>query len=162
MKHIVLAFCLLLLSGCLFSPGETELQRAEELSRQKKYPEAIASYRKHMEERLALSSRPEWENPFFYLILIGDIQLGIGQPEEALTSYLEAEESKVDIYLVADRLRSVARWYEEKGEYDKAMKLLLTHRDRDPLLFEAMLDRVSKAKTLKEDGKLPMATPTPT
>ena len=151
-----LVFILLLtnLSGCLlFSASPSKLQKAEELSRQKKYPEAIAVYHQHMEERLAVKDRPEWENPYFYYILIGDIELGTDKPEDALKSYMEADQKGVDAYLVADRFRSVARWYEDKGELDKAIALLLAHREKDPLLFEAMLDRLNKTKTIQEDMK---------
>lgn len=148
-------FCLILnFCGCLlFSPGPSKLQKAEELSRQKKYDQAISVYHEHMNERLALKDRPEWENPYFYYILIGDIELGTDKPEDALKSYVEADQKGVDDYLVADRFRSVARWYEDKGELDKAIELLLAHRDKDPLLFEAMLDRLNKTKTIQEDMK---------
>lgn len=147
---LLTTFCL---PSCLLFSSTSQLQKAEEFSRQKKYAEAISAYRTHMQERLQIKDRPEWENPYFYLILIGDIELGTDKPEDALNSYLEAEEKKVDLYLVSDRIRSVCRWYEEKGEFDKAIEILLRYRDQDSLLFEAMLDRLNKAKTLKEDQK---------
>lgn len=158
LPHLFIFIFLLSLSGCIFSAGPSKLQKAEELSRQKKYPEAIAAYSEHMQERLAIKNRPEWENPYFYHILIGDIELGTGKVEDALKSYIEADEKGVDAYLVADRFRSVARWYEDNGQLDKAIEVLLAHRAKDPLLFEAMLDRVNKAKTLQEDSKA-KATP---
>jgi tetratricopeptide (TPR) repeat protein len=152
LKTLLITSLILSTSSCFLRASPSALQRAEELSRQKKYPEAIAAYREHMEERLALKDRPEWENPYFYLILIGDIELGTDRPEDALKSYLEADSLKVDAYLVADRVRSVAKWYEEKSQWDRAIEILLQHRERDSLLFDSMLDRVNKAKTLSEDA----------
>jgi tetratricopeptide (TPR) repeat protein len=102
--------------------------------------------------RLKVPKRPEWENPYFYLILIGDIQLGQGLIEEAEKSYALAEESKVDEYLVSDRFRGIARWYEEQGKLSEAIEFLGRYRDRDPLLYESMLDRLAKELTLKEDS----------
>jgi hypothetical protein len=142
------------IGGCLFASRPSELQRAEELSRQKKYPEAIAAYRSHMQQRLKIHDRPEWENPYFYLILIGDIELGTNKPQEAFAAFIEAESKGVDSYLVSDRIRSVARWYEDHSELDKAIEVLMAHKAKDPFLFEAMLDRINKSKTHIEDQKL--------
>lgn len=150
---LFLGICILGISGCWSFNRPSKLQKAEELSRQKRYADAIVAYHEHMNERLAIRNRPEWENPYFYLILIGDIELGTDKPEDALNSYLEADQKEVDKYLVSDRIRSVARWYEEKNEYDKALQVLIKHREKDPLLFDAMLDRINKAKTAREDMK---------
>ena len=49
-----------------------------------------------MHYRLGRKDRPEWENPYFYQILMGDIQLSRGQPDEALAMYQEAEKNGVD------------------------------------------------------------------
>jgi tetratricopeptide (TPR) repeat protein len=148
------ALVLVLLSGCFSGRGGEYgfLERAEELSREGKYQEAIEAYRSHMAFRLKVPKRPEWENPYFYLILIGDIQLGQGLIEEAEKSYALAEENKVDEYLVSDRFRGIARWYEEQGKLSEAIEFLGRYRDRDPLLYESMLDRLAKELTLKEDS----------
>jgi tetratricopeptide (TPR) repeat protein len=130
------------------SPNSAQI--AEELLRQKKYDEAIQMYQRHIDERLKVEDRPEWENPYFYLILIGDIQMGTGDLNKALETFLDAEKKGVDRYLISDRIRSIAKAYEDKKEYDLAINLLLAQRERDSLLFEAMLDRVNKAKTLAE------------
>jgi len=141
-------------SGCyvfFWSDSMNELKRAEELSRQGNYTEAIQAYRSHMQKRLALPNRPEWENPYFYQVLIGDIYLGQGDPTDALDSYLEADKQGVDSFLIADRIRSVAQWYEQKGELQSAIDLLTTHRSRDSLLFDSMLDRYARALVKREE-----------
>lgn len=147
---------LVCLSGCFSSVSWTSshAERAEAFSRQGEYDRAIEEYRLHIAERLALANRPEWENPYFYLVLIGDIRLGTGKPEEALEEFQRAEAQKVDPYLVADRYRSVAAWYESQHELAKSLAVLQKYRDRDPLLFDAMLDRVGKALTKEEDERL--------
>jgi tetratricopeptide (TPR) repeat protein len=139
-----------LLAGCFSSSDR--VQRAEELSRQGDYDAAIALYREHMEARLAIEDRPEWENPYFYLLLIGDVQLGRGEPEAALQTYEEAERQKVEPTLISDRYRAVGRWYEEHGQLQKALEELSKYRDRDPLLFDVMLDRIAKKLTAQEDA----------
>ena len=83
-----------------FGGSADHLESAEELSRQGKTDEAITHYRAHIEERLAVADRPEWENPYFYLLLIGDLQLNNGQPDAALATYEEAEQQKVHASLV--------------------------------------------------------------
>ena len=142
---------LVVTGGCLSSRSKVE--QAEELSRQGQYPAAIELYREHMNDRLAVGSRPEWENPYFYLLLIGDVQLGQGDPGAAISSYEEAERMKVEPSLISDRYRAVGRWYEEHNQLQKALDVLSKYRDRDPLLFDAMLDRIAKELTAQEDGR---------
>lgn len=136
-----------------FSFGTDHLRKAEELSRQRKFDEAILEYQRHISYRLSLAQRPEWENPYFYLLIIGDLLLENGKPDEAIRSYLDADEKKVHSGLVSDRLRGVASWYTEHGNYSAAIDVLRTHRDKDPLLFDAMLDRISKELTAKEEAE---------
>jgi tetratricopeptide (TPR) repeat protein len=138
-----------------------ELYRAEELSQQERHQDAIAAYREHIEDRLTESKRPEWENPYFYLLRIGDLQLRLDDPTEALKSYEQAEEQKVEASLISDRYRAVAHWYIERDRLQEAFDLLQKYRDRDSLLFDAMLDRVGRALTEKETARpdsLPKAT----
>ena len=160
MKKLAAAFAVLaFLQSCsayfeVFRFGQPSyLQQADEFSRQGKYGEAIDAYRSHMEERLAVKNRPDWENPYFYLVLIGDIQLGQGRPEEALASYDEADRQGVDAYLISDRYRSVAAWYEKEGRLEEAIELLSRHRQRDPILIDSMLDRMSKELVRTEEAK---------
>ena len=153
-KLLIVASLALIMFGCSLGNSNSSLKRAEELSRQEKYDEAITAYREHMEKRLDLKQRPEWENPYFYLILIGDIQLGQNKVKEALKTYEEAEKKGVYNALVADRYRSVAEWYEKKDKLETAFKLLKRYRDRDPLLFDAMLDRLAREIVRREDCAL--------
>ncbi len=143
----------LLLAGCVDTlSGPEKVRRADELTREGDYDEAISLYREHMADRLAITDRPSWENPYFYLLLIGDVQLGQNLPAQALATYQEAESHKVDPPLISDRYRAVGRWYEEHGERKKALEVLTAFRDRDSLLFDAMLDRIAKELTAEEEA----------
>ncbi|MDZ4784923.1 MAG: hypothetical protein SGJ02_02490 [bacterium] len=127
------------------------IKNAEEALRQKKYDQACELYQKHIEYRLSVIDRPEWENPYFYYLIIGDIRLRQSKVEEALSAYELAEKMKIEPQLVSDRYRFVAGWYEENGELKKAIKVLETYRNRDLLLFDAMLDRLAREIVKKED-----------
>lgn len=137
-----------------FSFGQSRhLRRAEEYLRQEEYDKAIEKYKDHIEYRLEMDDRPDWENPYFYYLLIGDIELRRDKLKEALTSYNYAEEKGVEKNLVSDRYRYVASYYEKKGNLKAAIVILKTYRDRDPLLFDSMLDRLAKELTDQEDHK---------
>jgi tetratricopeptide (TPR) repeat protein len=138
------------LSACSLFSNSSSIDHAEALAADGRYEEAIQIYSEHMQERLAVSDRPAWENPYFYMLSIGDLQLRMGQPEQALTSFTTAEEHHVDASLISDRYRSVAIWYEEHGQLEKALAILTKYRDRDSLLFDAMLDRIARAMTAQE------------
>lgn len=162
MRLLSLIFCTSFISfiGC-FSQGSENLRLADELSREGKYEEAIEAYRKHMEYRLTVTNRPEWENPYFYLLLIGDEYLHRGDPAKALEQYEEAERKEVHPTLISDRYRAVARWYEEHGELQSSLGVLKQFRDRDSLLFDAMADRVARALTERENTELRQTAPAP-
>jgi hypothetical protein len=113
------------------------VDHAEELLANSHHKEAIVAYRNHIQNRLAAADRPEWENPHFYLLRIADIELEMGEPVQALET-------------CTDRYRAIANWYIERRELDSAFKLLQKHRQRDPLLFDAMLDRVGREITGRE------------
>ena len=149
-SHLIGSLALVLTSGC-FSSGPTELLEAEQLTSDGKHNEAIAAYREHITNRLEVTDRPEWENPHFYLLNVGDIELTRGNIDQALAAYEEAEREKVDPPLVADRYRAVASWYEEQNQLEKALEVLEKYREKDPLIFDSMLDRV--ARELTEKGK---------
>ncbi|NDC36613.1 MAG: hypothetical protein EBZ48_01020 [Proteobacteria bacterium] len=148
-------------TGCaLFqNPGSRHLMKAEEFSRQEQYDKAIEEYRQHMQYRLALEKRPEWENPYFYLILIGDLQLIQDKPADARLSLQEAESRGVDVNLISDRYRSLAHWYEKKGDLNMAFTILKERREQDPILFDAMLDRIAKKIVAAADAGAPTALP---
>jgi KDO2-lipid IV(A) lauroyltransferase len=124
--------------------GSRLLSRAEEYSRQGETDKAIEAYNDHIAERIEDEKRPEWENPYFYELIIGDLYLREGKVAEALLSYERAENNKVDLVLVSDRYRYVASWYEKSGDLLNAMEVLKKYRERDSLLFDAMLDRLAK------------------
>lgn len=160
LKRTVAAFLVTAISlgGCSLSSDE--LRRAEELTREGRYDEAIAAYREHMESRLEVTDRPEWENPYFYLILIGDVQLSRGDPTAALTIYEESESKllscqdpeakKFHETLLSDRYRAVASWFAEHEQLEKALEILRRFRHRDTLIFDAHLDRVARTLTERE------------
>ena len=130
------------------------LYQAEELTQQSKYDEAIVAYELHIADRLQDPARANWENPYFYLLRVGDLLLSQDKPKEALTAYVKAESEGIEKTLISDRLRSLARWYEEHDQLDQAIIILTEHRGRDPLLFDSMLDRIGRALTDKEDKLL--------
>ena len=87
---------------------------AEQFRSEKKYPEAIAAYTQHLQNRLESADRPDWENPYFYDLLIGDIQLEKGDLVAAKSAYLEALEHNVEEPLFLDRMRQLAKKYEQE------------------------------------------------
>jgi tetratricopeptide (TPR) repeat protein len=149
-SRVIPFLALIVTAGC-FSTGPQELLDAEELSSEGKHDEAIAAYQEHIANRLEVADRPEWENPYFYLLNVGDIELSRGNVDKALAAYEEAEREKVDLPLVADRYRAVASWYEEHGQLQKSLEILTKYREKDPLIFDSMLDRV--ARELTEAGR---------
>ncbi|MEZ4754584.1 MAG: hypothetical protein R3A13_09825 [Bdellovibrionota bacterium] len=120
------------------------LLQAENLTKHEKYDEAFSEYELHIKTRSQQPDLQQWENPYFYQLIIGDLQLKLKNPSAALKSYLKAEENGVSTILVNDRIRLVANWYESEKEYDKAINLLEKYRTRDSLMFDLMLDRLSK------------------
>ena len=117
--------------------------------------EAIKLYRQHIQNRLADKTRKEWENPYFYNLLIGDIYLerttdNTDDVSLALKYYLEARDKNVETSLISDRLRKTAEWFEIKGDLNTAIKILEDNKEVDPLLFDVVLDRLAK-KMLAEN-----------
>ncbi|MFN4894276.1 MAG: hypothetical protein ACK5GN_02460 [Pseudomonadota bacterium] len=141
---------LTLLLGCSSIGSSGMVDHAEELLANSHHKEAIVAYRNHIQNRLAAADRPEWENPHFYLLRIADIELEMGEPVQALETCTSADAHGVDAALITDRYRAIANWYIERRELDSAFKLLQKHRQRDPLLFDAMLDRVGREITGRE------------
>ena len=144
-------FCLFLLNSC--GPTESSRSKADTYSREHRYEEAIAEYHRHINDRLGVKNRPEWENPYLYLLDIGDIYLEQGDVEKALENYKLAEDKEVKESYVIDRYRYIATWYEKKGDLKSALKHLEKYRDKDPLLFDLMLDRISRQMVKEEDSK---------
>jgi hypothetical protein len=136
---------LLLFTACSSLQSSTLANRAEQLVEEGRYDQAIESYRSHIERRLAASDRPEWENPYFYLLRVTDIELMNSRPNEALKACSEAAANGVERGLISDRYRAIAAWHIDHKELQRAFDILKTHRELDPLLFDAMLDRVGRA-----------------
>ncbi len=149
--HLLFITCLCLISCASLGNGSMVIQ-AEQLTEEGRYTEAIGTYRKHIQERLDDSTRPEWENPYFYLLRIIDLQLRMERPADALSSCREAEKQGVESILISDRYRAVASWHEQHGNLEAAFEVLKSNRERDPLLFDAMLDRIGRALTAPEKG----------
>ena len=93
--------------------GSQTRLRADKLSKEKKYEEAVKAYWDHINFRLSVKDRPVWENPYIYLLDIGDLYLEKGDVEQALYHYELAEKKRVKQAYVNDRYRYVASWYEE-------------------------------------------------
>jgi len=140
------------------------LREAEEASRSNDYDGAIEAYKRHIALRLQAENRPDWENPHFYLIIIGDIYLRQNRLAEALASYDQAATKGVDQLMVGDRYRALSTWYEKHGDLRQAMEILQKHRDIDPLLMDATLDRLAKSLSQHEEDsatKKPVSMSTP-
>ena len=122
----------------------TRARYAQRLEEAGHHDEAIAQYRKHIEERLADPRRPADENPYFYEILIGDIYLHLDKAEDAEASYRTAYEKDVARPFIIDRMRQLGAWYEQHGRLEAARDLLKQYRQLDTLLFDFDLDRIGK------------------
>lgn len=152
---MLMALC----QGCAVVDSSSDLvTRAEVAMEQGRYDEALESYRAHRDERLAAADRPDWENPHFYTLLMGDVELRRGNPEAALKLYTQADQEHLSPSLIDDRYRAVATWHLQSEQFDKALEILKAHRARDPLLFDAMLDKVAKRMTKNEDSHMKIRT----
>ncbi len=151
---LIRVFLLLLICiplGNCRSVSRNRLDNAEELLRQEKYDEAIVLYKEHMKNRLGTKNKPEWENPYFYHLFIGDTELRRSNVTEAIENYKIARDNGIHSGLISDRMRYVASWYEEQGKLEESIEFLKTNRELDPLLFDAMLDRISKEIIYRQD-----------
>lgn len=122
----------------------THAERAEQFIEAKEYGKARVSYAKHMEKRLA-SKRPSSENPYFYLVKIGDAYLLEDRLKEAEKIYATAIKREVQPQLLGTRFRELAEIYFTKREDHKsAFRILKTYRYLDDLLFDSLLDEFQK------------------
>lgn len=153
-QNIILTTVLVLAApgcGVFGSAGTDHLRLAEEYTRQGDIAGAIDRYTRHIAYRNSIEDRPEWENPHFYELMIGDLELRRNDLAAALAAYERAERAGIEPGLVSDRYRSTGSWLEQNGRLGEALTLLRRYRDRDPLLFDAMLDRIARAVTAAED-----------
>jgi len=84
---------------------------------------------------------------------MGDVELRRGDPNAALELYTQADREQVTSGLVTDRYRSVATWFLEHKQFERSLEILKAHRSKDPLLFDAMLDKVAKQMTRQEESR---------
>ncbi|MCB0320801.1 MAG: hypothetical protein KDD60_07725 [Bdellovibrionales bacterium] len=159
----VIALALFSLVGCATGNLDGEpywesisehLRLAERYQRKKQYSLARTSYLHHIQARLSVKDKPEWENPHFYYLLIGDLFLSEADIPEALKSYDMARKNGVDIGLVSDRYRLVANSLAKNGDFDGAIEILNTYHDYDPLLFDMMRDRLAREKVESEEAQM--------
>jgi tetratricopeptide (TPR) repeat protein len=135
----------LFLTSCtVFERTPSSAVLAKEAVDKKYFLDAIELYHQHIKERLRDDNRESWENPYFYLLLIGDIYVEIGDFKSALDSYEEAKNNQVDKQLYLDRIRFIAEKLEEKGEIQSAFDLLNNHLSEDPLIINELLDKLSR------------------
>lgn len=134
------------------------LRVAEALIDEADFDGAIMAYERHMDLRLASEKRPADENPYFYLLMIGDVHLRQGKVAQALLAYDSAERKGIS---AADRYRAVGSWYEDRGELQQAIDILTKYRDRDELLIDAMLDRISRTLLAAQETPTSGAAPPP-
>ena len=154
MKAIVVGLLLIQLGSCILWTGgdrSSHASKAKAFSDEKRYDDAISEYRLHIAERLKDSRRPEAENPHFYEILIGDILLKQKKPEQALATFVAAKEHGVELPLISDRIRQVARYYRNEGNYRRSLEVLQQHRGLDDFQFDADIDEFSKEMVERED-----------
>ena len=151
---IVLGLLLIQLGSCAFlgfSSRPSHARVAAQYRAEKKYAAAIKEYQEHIISRLADSRREPEENPYFYLILIGDIYLEEGNSGQALESYVEAKGREVELPLVVDRVRRVARALGDAGKYREAVVLLKKYRELDSFAFDLDIDENIK-EIIKLEG----------
>lgn len=158
-----LIFAILIAQGCAlrFTASASHGTKAQQHQEDEEFIEAITEYRLHLAERIERKTQKE-ENPYFYYLLIGDCYLSLENVNEAEKNYLIAKQNQVSLSLVAERLRRIGNWYEERNELEQALLFLKKYRDLDPLLFDLETDRIHKkfvaAEIKKEREKLDQST----
>lgn len=144
-------------AGCYVNPThkvESYATQAEELYQEGAYLKSIEAYQKHIDQRLRTSNRAPAENPYFYQLFIGDNYLKLKSYEQAKTAYQKAADCGVDSKFVADRFLRLGRQLSEDSSLDDNLSLaiesLKLHRDLDPLIFDAEIDRIHRLSVQKE------------
>lgn len=160
-KLLALALILGITSCSLFSTrNEMSLARkAEQAQKAGNCDKAIELYSKHIEDRITQEIKAEKENPWFYLVKIGDCQLEQHKENEALNTYLEAKSKKVYPDLIADRIMKVVDLRVKQKRYDHAINLLKDHREIDELKFDSRIDEIHKEIVINEEFPIHPVTP---
>jgi tetratricopeptide (TPR) repeat protein len=152
---LILLVCVPLSACFLFTKQRTTLEQADYFKERGDYKQAIMLYSEHLRDRLVNPLRPKNENPYFYLLLIGDVYLEDSNPIMAQQKYELAWQHNVSRELIADRFLTLATWYEKQGAYNKAIKILEQYRELDTLLYNAFLDKINKKITALEESPRP-------
>lgn len=154
------SFMIALLSGCYVFGGvfgvhkqKSFAELAKEARESGDHVAAIEYYKKHFVSRLEAKDKLPDENPYFYYVLIGDSYRLLDEIEQALAAYETAERNGVELSLVGDRYRLVARWYEDRAEFKEAFQVLEEHRNLDPLSFDIAIDALHKKFVAAEQQK---------
>jgi tetratricopeptide (TPR) repeat protein len=124
------------------------LEDADLYRSMREYDTAIKLYKEHVEYRLG-QERPDWENPYFYYLTIGDMYLEKGDVHQALLAYRTAHNNGVEIDYISHSYRKAAEWLANQDRFDEAKALLNKHQELDPILFHAALDRISRVQVKK-------------
>ncbi len=148
-KLLLLGLLLFVIFACSHN-NNYQLTKALQATESKHYGQAIEYYQKHIKIRLKEKDRPKWENPYIYYLDIGDLYLMQKDPNSALTYYLDADEKKVEAGYVNDRLRFLAEYYYKNNEKQKAIEHLKKYKNRDPLIFGLMLNRIAQQIVAEE------------
>jgi len=147
-----LVFCSFLIASCSsvdsYSLPEKPLQ-AQTLIKNGEIDQGIILYQEHMLERLKNPWRPDSENPYFYLILIGDAEKDRKNYEKAIEYYKEALSHRVADDLILSRMREVAFELFHTGQEDPAIELLQSFHKLDPLFIDGTIDELNKLKLEK-------------
>lgn len=153
--HIpLLSASLLCGTSCgIFTKMPTVLESADQARKDGRFQEAIQLYKQHLQTRLNTSWKIKNENPYFWLLTVGDVYLQAGDPVKAQLAYDQARTQNVDLPLLVDRYLSLATWYKEHGNTKEAIAILTEYRSLDTLLFNGELDTISKELVDKEDSE---------
>lgn len=154
---IVFGFFLIFLGSCgiiRFAKRPSHARLAAQYRGEKRYEEAIREYQEHIASRLGDSRREPEENPYFYLILVGDIYLEQANTARALESYLEAKSKDVEPQLIVDRIRRVGRAFHDAKKYREAIELLKKYRALDEFGFDLDIDENLKEIVKLEDQQV--------
>lgn len=127
--------------------------RAEELRSKQKYEDAINVYQDHIRSRLKDKSRPEFENPYFYYLLVSDTYLEMGEPQKAEEAINLAQKNLVTNEFLVDRYRQIIEFYESNQQLEKAHNLATKYRELNPDTLDVDIDRLNKKIVLKEVKK---------
>lgn len=147
-SHLSLSFVLLIsFSAC---SQQSLLSKAQELESSGSYAEARDAYEKYFAQLLEQNYKTP--NPYFYQVIIGDLELKLGNPDLALERYQTAIEHDVNKGLLSDRIRLLADWWENAGEADRSLALFQQYRFLDPQSFDYELSQLHRRIVAREQN----------